>query len=86
VQLLQFALKVVQIVGLVAFGGTYVFVPCHVLHLSQVHCFEPISYRALPYLLGVRNAWVYLLYILKQVQKTVFNILAAVDADKELFF
>ena len=60
--------------------------PSHVLCLSQVVGFEPVCYGALPDLFGVGNGWIYLFYIPEQVPQAVFNILAAVDADKQLVF
>ena len=60
--------------------------PGHVLHLSQVTGFQPVDNHAPADLRGIHDTGVDLLYIPEQMQQAVFDVFAAVKADKELFF
>jgi len=60
--------------------------PGHVLYFPQITGFQPVNNHALADLCGIRDIGVDLLYIPEQMKQAVFNVFAAVKADKQLLF
>jgi hypothetical protein len=83
--LLELALQVVQVAQLVAFCRTYILVTGHVLHLPKVVVFQPVGDHTGPDLFGVMDLRTDLSDLPEHVMKAVFNVITAIDADKQPF-
>ncbi len=66
-ELFQVLLPVIQVICLIAFRRADIFMPGHVLNLSQVVVFQPVDNHALTNLRGIHDIGVDLFYIPEQV-------------------